>query len=36
MFDIELKDHIVIGSGEYTSMRQENNNIFLKEGIHKL
>lgn len=36
MFDIELKDHIVIGSGEYTSIRQENSNIFFKEGIHKL
>ena len=36
MFDIELKDHIVICSGEYTSIRQENSNIFFKEGIHKL
>lgn len=36
MFDISLKDHIVIGNGEYTSIRQENENIFLKEGAHKL
>lgn len=31
LFDISLKDHIIIGKNGYTSLRETNNNIFIKE-----
>lgn len=33
MFDIILKDHIIIGKHGYTSLRETNDNIFIKERL---
>jgi len=33
MFDIILKDHIIIGKNGYTSLRETNDNIFIKERL---
>lgn len=33
MFDIILKDHVIIGKNGYTSLRETNDNIFIKERL---
>jgi len=33
MFDITLKDHVIIGKKGYTSLRETNNSIFIKERL---
>ena len=33
MFDIDLKDHIIVGKNGYTSLRETNSDIFIKERL---